>query len=193
VLAEPARRALYRYVVSQAEPVSRDQAAADADLSRHTAKFHQVGRRGAARDRVPAPVRTPRPRHGPSDEAVPALRPPTHGHAARAALRLAGHIIARPSRTRPATASPCWTRSGGQPPMRAASSAHNPGRRRGNVSKEGARAVQAVTDAPAERGYEPRLQEGTLVLVNCPSPRCSTNSGIPSWRPSSTRHPGDVA
>lgn len=52
--------------------------------------------------------------------------------------------------------------------MRAASSAHNPGRRRGNVSKEGARAVQAVTDVLAEQGYEPRLQEGTLVLVNCP-------------------------
>ena len=39
-LAEPARRALYRYVVAQPEPVSRDQAAAGAGLPRHTAKFH---------------------------------------------------------------------------------------------------------------------------------------------------------
>src|SRR5829696_7007708 len=39
-LAEPARRALYRFVVAQPEPVSRDQAAAGAALPRHTAKFH---------------------------------------------------------------------------------------------------------------------------------------------------------
>ena len=39
-LAEPARRALYLYVVAQPEPVSRDQAAAGAGLPRHTAKFH---------------------------------------------------------------------------------------------------------------------------------------------------------
>ncbi len=39
-LAEPARRALYLYVVAQPEPVSRDQAAAGVDLPRHTAKFH---------------------------------------------------------------------------------------------------------------------------------------------------------
>ena len=39
-LADPARRALYRFVVGQPEPVSRDQAAAGADVARHTAKFH---------------------------------------------------------------------------------------------------------------------------------------------------------
>lgn len=39
-LAEPVRRALYRYVVSQREPVNRDQAAAGAGVSRHVAKFH---------------------------------------------------------------------------------------------------------------------------------------------------------
>ena len=39
-LAEPLRRRLYLYVVSQPEPVSRDQAAEAAGLARHTAKFH---------------------------------------------------------------------------------------------------------------------------------------------------------
>jgi len=39
-LAEPVRRALYRYVVSQVEPVNRDQAAAGAGVTRHVAKFH---------------------------------------------------------------------------------------------------------------------------------------------------------
>ena len=39
-LADPVRRGLYRWVVAQAEPVSRDQAAAGAGVPRHTAKFH---------------------------------------------------------------------------------------------------------------------------------------------------------
>ena len=39
-LAEPVRRALYEWVVRQAAPVSRDQAAAGAGVPRHTAKFH---------------------------------------------------------------------------------------------------------------------------------------------------------
>ena len=39
-LAEPARRALYEFVVSQPGPVSRDQASEGAGLARHTAKFH---------------------------------------------------------------------------------------------------------------------------------------------------------
>ena len=39
-LAEPARRDLYLYVAAQAEPVSRDQAAAGTGLPRHAVKFH---------------------------------------------------------------------------------------------------------------------------------------------------------
>lgn len=39
-LAEPARRALYGYVVAQSAPVSREQAAAAMDLPLHSVKFH---------------------------------------------------------------------------------------------------------------------------------------------------------
>ncbi len=39
-LAEPARRRLYDFVVRQAEPVSRDQAAAGVGVPWHVAKFH---------------------------------------------------------------------------------------------------------------------------------------------------------
>jgi predicted ArsR family transcriptional regulator len=39
-LAEPNRRALYRYVATQPEPVSREQAARAVDLPLHTARFH---------------------------------------------------------------------------------------------------------------------------------------------------------
>ena len=34
------RRELYRYVVAQPSPVSREQAAAGAGVARHVAKFH---------------------------------------------------------------------------------------------------------------------------------------------------------
>lgn len=39
-LTEPTRRALYRYVATQPEPVSREQAARAVELPLHTAKFH---------------------------------------------------------------------------------------------------------------------------------------------------------
>src|SRR3954462_5355226 len=39
-LAEPARRALYLYVVAQADPVGREQAAAALGMPVHSAKFH---------------------------------------------------------------------------------------------------------------------------------------------------------
>ena len=39
-LAEPARRALYEFVVAQPEAVSRDEAAERCGLPRHSAKFH---------------------------------------------------------------------------------------------------------------------------------------------------------
>lgn len=39
-LMEPARRALYRYVAAQPDAVSREQAAKAVDLPLHTAKFH---------------------------------------------------------------------------------------------------------------------------------------------------------
>lgn len=39
-LAEPIRPALYRYVVSQPEPVSRERAAAGVGVGHYAAKFH---------------------------------------------------------------------------------------------------------------------------------------------------------
>jgi predicted ArsR family transcriptional regulator len=39
-LADPVRLALYRFVVAQPEPVSRDQAAAGVGIPRHQARFH---------------------------------------------------------------------------------------------------------------------------------------------------------
>ena len=40
VLADSVRRRLYRFVSSQGQPVSRDQAAQAVGIARHKAKFH---------------------------------------------------------------------------------------------------------------------------------------------------------
>jgi predicted ArsR family transcriptional regulator len=40
VLGEPARRALYRFVIAQPSAVTREQAAAGVDVAHHVAKFH---------------------------------------------------------------------------------------------------------------------------------------------------------
>lgn len=40
VLADPVRRALYRYVLQQPDPVSREQAASAVDVPLHSVKFH---------------------------------------------------------------------------------------------------------------------------------------------------------
>ena len=106
-LAEPARRALYLYVVAQPEPVSRDQAAKGAGLPRHTAKFHLdklvadglldteyrrlSGRRGPGAGRPTKLYRR-------SGRQVAVTLPPRH-------YDLAGQILAAPSRTPPATGS----------------------------------------------------------------------------------------
>lgn len=39
-LGDPVRRSLYRFVVAQAVPVNRDQAAKGVGVARHVAKFH---------------------------------------------------------------------------------------------------------------------------------------------------------
>jgi predicted ArsR family transcriptional regulator len=168
-LAEPARRALYLYVVSQAEPVSRNQAAAGVDLPRHTAKFHLdklvdeglletefrrlSGRSGPGAGRPTKLYRR-------SARQLTVTLPERH-------YDLAGHILAR--------ALEDAARDGGSVLDALRRAATDAGRKLGaqphTPGKQGhkpASAVQAVADALAEQGYEPRIQADTLVLANCP-------------------------
>ena len=147
-LAEPVRRALYRWVVAQAEAVSRDQAAAGAGVPRHTAKFHLdklvadglletefrrlTGRRGPGAGR-PAKLYRRSPRQ------VTVTLPPRR-------YELAAQIMA--------TALD----HGGGPEALAAASA-----------EVGRRAWAGSVGASLEAlGYEPRERDGVVELVNCP-------------------------
>ena len=164
-LAEPARRALYLYVVAQPEPVSRDQAAAGAELPRHTAKFHLdklvvdglldtefrrlSGRRGPGAGRPTKLYRR-------SERQVSVTLPQRH-------YDLAGQILAG--------AVEDATRDGGpvlEAVQRAAAAA---GHRLGAaVDPRGSSAspLDDVAAALAAHGYEPRVEGDAVVLANCP-------------------------
>src|SRR3954452_1811973 len=160
-LAEPARRALYLYVVAQPEPVSRDQAAADAGLPRHTAKFHLdklvadglldteyrrlSGRRGPGAGRPTKLYRR-------SSRQVAVTLPPRH-------YDLAGQILARAVEDAARDGVPVL-----QAVQRAAAKAgHRLGaaqrpRDDGFAAASGDAGLEAVGAVLAAYGYEPRVQ-----------------------------------
>ena len=171
-LAEPARRALYLYVVAQPGPVSRDQAAAGAGLPRHTAKFHldklvadglldteyrrMSGRRGPGAGRPTKLYRR-------SSRQVAVTLPPRH-------YDLAGQILAAAVEDAARDGVPVL-----QAVQRAAADAgHRLGaaqrpRDDGSAAASGDSAalddIAAVLDA---HGYEPRVQGDQVLLANCP-------------------------
>ena len=171
-LAEPARRALYLYVVAQPEPVSRDQAAAGAGLPRHTAKFHLdklvadglldteyrrlSGRRGPGAGRPTKLYRR-------SSRQVTVTLPPRH-------YDLAGQILARAVEDAARDGVPVL-----QAVQRAAveaghrlGAAQRPHDKGCAAASGDAAALDAVAAVLAAHGYEPRVQGGRVVLANCP-------------------------
>ena len=142
-LADPVRRGLYRWVVAQAEPVSRDQAATGAGVPRHTAKFHLdrleadglletefrrlTGRRGPGAGRPAKLYRR-------SARQVSVTLPPRQ-------YELAAQIMAA-----------ALDHGGG--PDALATAAAEVGRRAGTTLEE--------------LGYEPHERDGVVELLNCP-------------------------
>jgi predicted ArsR family transcriptional regulator len=166
-LAEPARRALYLYVVAQPEPVSRDQAAAGVELPRHTAKFHLdklvadglldteyrrlSGRRGPGAGRPTKLYRR-------SARQVAVTLPPRH-------YDLAGQILAGAVEEAAGEGAPVL-----EAVHRAAAAA---GRQLGAAhARPGGGCAAAPLDEVAAvlagHGYEPRVHGETVVLANCP-------------------------
>jgi predicted ArsR family transcriptional regulator len=160
-LADPARRALYRFVVGRPEPVSRDQAAAGADVARHTAKFHLdrlvadglldiefrrlSGRRGPGAGRPAKLYRR-------ADRQIAVTLPPRH-------YELAAQILAAAVDEATHTGVPV-----GDVVPRVAADAGR-GLRRGADAPVSPDDVGALL---AGYGYEPRVEGGEVVLANCP-------------------------
>jgi predicted ArsR family transcriptional regulator len=168
-LREPVRRDLYRFVVAQAAPVSRDQAAAGLGVARHVAKFHldklvddglldvefarPPGRSGPGAGRPAKLYRR-------SSRELAVSLPERH-------YELAGRLLAR--------AVTDAERDG--IPVREAlhRAAHDAGQALGERARSlaGAEAdpaavLEAATEILVGCGYEPRADDKGMCLINCP-------------------------
>jgi predicted ArsR family transcriptional regulator len=156
-LAEPVRRDLYRYVVAQADPVSREQAAAGVDVPLHTAKFHLdklvdaglltvefrrlTGRTGPGAGR---PSKLYRRADRELSVSLPERR-----------YDLAGKILAAAVERAAAEQVPV------ESAVREAARAEG---RRAADRAEG----EQVAELLVAHGYEPRRRDDEMVLANCP-------------------------
>lgn len=168
-LADPIRRELYLFVAAQPDPVSRDGAAEGVAVPRHTAKFHLdrlveqglldtgfqrlSGRQGPGAGR---PTKMYQRSGRELSVTLPARR-----------YDVAGQLLARAidDSTRAGTPVLDAVRSA------AAECGHTLGQhaRRDLGPRPGfEQRVSAVCAALTAHGYEPRREESTITLANCP-------------------------
>jgi len=170
-LGDPLRRALYRYVADRGVPVSRDEAARAAGISRPLAAYHldklvddgmlepryhrRGGRRGPGAGR-------PGKHYVRADRQIE-LSLPARDYAALAEL-LAGAVEADPSGASKAALNRAAATLGAELGTEAASHSA-PGGHPDQI-------LAAVRQALAARGYEPYDgPDGTIRLRNCPFDR----------------------
>ncbi len=164
-LADPVRRRLYRFVCSQAEPVSRDRAAEAVGIARHQAKFHLdrleaeglletdyvrlTGRSGPGAGRSAKRYRRA--------QAEFAVTLPARDY------ELPGHLMAEAITDATQTGIPIGNA------LHKAAAAH--GTAMGDAARRPSSAdaaLELAADVLREHGYEPRRTGRTLTLQNCP-------------------------
>lgn len=168
-LADPIRRELYLFVTAQTEPVSRDRAAEGIAVPRHTAKFHLEklveqglldtefqrlsGRQGPGAGR---PTKLYRRSGRELSVTLPERR-----------YDLAGRLLAQAIEDATRTGTPVLDA------LHAA--AAQLGRTLGDQARRDLgrqpgpeRRVRAACAALSAHGYEPRHEDSTITLANCP-------------------------
>ncbi len=166
VLADPVRRELYRFVCSEAQPVTRDQAAEAVGVARHKAKFHLdrleaegllqadyvrlTGRTGPGAGR---PAK--RYRRGRSEFAITI---PARDY------ELAGHIMADAISESARTGTPVFDALNNAAAAHgAAIAAISPDHPSGSAA-----ALDLAVRILTEQGYEPRQIDRIVIMANCP-------------------------
>lgn len=170
-LGEPARRALYAYVVAQGRPVSREEAAAATSMKRATAAFHLD--RLVAGGLLEVAFARPSGRSGPgagrtaklyarSCRDIAVSLPPRR-------YELAGEVLATAIEEAQLSGQPvqeALARVAGQAGRRLARTA---GQGPGTERQRAVGAAAGLTGALAHAGYEPRTAAGgEIELANCP-------------------------
>ncbi|GAA4455545.1 helix-turn-helix transcriptional regulator [Phytohabitans houttuyneae] len=160
-LGEPVRRTLYRYVVAQPEPVSRERAAAGVGVAHHLAKFHldKLVEDGL----LEAEYRRPPGRGGPGAGRPAKLYRRAAGQLAvslpERRYDLAGHIMAEAITTA--------GRTGTSVDGALTSAARAAGRELAHPPRDGD-GLTAVAEALSGAGFEPRVTDDGVELSNCP-------------------------
>ncbi|MGH3361265.1 MAG: helix-turn-helix transcriptional regulator, partial [Nocardioides sp.] len=159
-LGDATRRRLYEYVVAQPEPVGRNDAVTALDLAPHTVTFHleklvEAGLLATENRRLSG-------RSGPGAGRPNKLYRRAEGEVAVSlpsrSYDLVGHILATGVEA---------ARQEGVPVEEAlAAAATTEGRSLGSVSPTGEESM--FLEVLAEQGYEPRVEDDTVLLSNCP-------------------------
>lgn len=160
-LADPVRRALYQYVTAQSQAVGREAAAAAVRVPVHTAKFHLdrlcdegllqaefrrlSGRTGPGAGR---PAKLYRRADRQFSVSLPERR-----------YDLVAHILATAVQ-RAAQGTPLADALHG--------AAYEEGRHLGTETSTAGPDLARLAQALATQGFEPRIEDGVLVLANCP-------------------------
>ncbi len=168
-LGDPLRRALYRYVIAQREPVSREQAAASTGLALHVAKFHLD--KLAANGLLDVEYRRPHGRTGPGAGRPTKLyrRSEREIVISLPARRydIAGQVMAQAITIAATSDAPLADE------LRQA--ARDVGRRLGREVQRvaGTRdseesATEVAREILVANGFEPRIEGDLITLANCP-------------------------
>jgi predicted ArsR family transcriptional regulator len=168
-LGEPLRRALYRFVAAQTEPVTREQAAAGVGVAKHTAKFHldhlvddglleasyrrPPGRGGPGAGR---PAKIYRRSDTDLEVSLPERRYDLAG-------RLLAKAVAEAERSETPLSEALHSAANDAGRAVGAQAASNYGRR---VTHKAMQA--AVVDVLSADGFQPRPARDGLILTNCP-------------------------
>lgn len=168
-LGEPVRRALYRYVAGQPEPVSREQAAAALGVARHVAKFNldKLEEEGLLEVEYARPAGRSGPGAGRPAKLYRRSRRDVEVSLPERRYDLAARVMAEAITITEDKAVPIGTA------LREA--AAEAGRELGAEAKKkagtrasAAEALTAVAEVLADRGYEPRRAGQGVMLANCP-------------------------
>ena len=165
-LAEPVRRALYAFVVSQREPVTREQAAAGVDVAVHVAKFHLD--RLVEDGLLTADYRRPPGRSGPGAgrPAKVYRRSTTEVEVSLPERRydVAGRLLVRAISDARRTGAPV----GDALHDLAAESGRAAGARTARGTGRRKATMKSVMDALVAQGYEPYADGESIRMANCP-------------------------